>query len=72
MLMRLIDAKHQRLELQRVRQRLRSELFEQCCEFQQDPASVNLDRLNMLVVDLKKVEARERGLERSTLLDPRH
>lgn len=50
--MRLIDAKQQRLELQRMRQRLRSELFERC-ELQWYSDSVDLDRLAMLVFDLK-------------------
>jgi hypothetical protein len=71
MLMRLINAKQQRVELERVRQRLRSELFAQCCDLQRDPDSVNLDRLATLVFDLKKLESTQSGLERWALLDPR-
>lgn len=60
MLVRLIDAKQQRRELEQLRQKLRFELFERCCELQHGPDSTDLNRLATLVWELKKLEAQTR------------
>ena len=71
MLVRLIDAKQQRREVQRLQQRLRFELFEQCCELEHAPDSVDLNRLANLVWELKRLEGRTRDNQEARLPDPR-
>jgi hypothetical protein len=71
MLVRLIDAKQQAREVERVRQKLRFELFEQCCELQRNPDSVDLNHLANLLWHLKKLEGCSRENDRHGLPDPR-
>jgi hypothetical protein len=73
----LIDLRKERDELLRLiplHGKLRSELFESCCQLQRDPTSVEFSRLSELVFDLRVIEKRRNYLERlltPPLLDPR-
>ena len=66
----LVDVRKAACELEKLRllsARLNRELFEQCCQLQHDPRSVDLEFLGTLSGQAREAERRKRVLE--NLLD---